>query len=163
MGVRRVIHSNIKDKGYHSHSLFFLSINTKTSSFPPNSIKPLKTDRQHDCTCFLVFVLWININIFPMSSKHRKIKHCYPCFAHSANYFQNTPLFRGPLGLYTSVWVTYEAAFNTNVNQPWFIYPQQSNGQSPLLYRFYISPADRLPSSCHENIWCAAQTPSVNI
>lgn len=101
MGVRRVIHLNIKDKWYHSHSLFFLSINAKTSSFPPNSIKPLKTDRQHDCTCFLVNVLWININIFPMASKHHKIKHS--SVLHTLRITFKTPLCSGDHLDYTQV------------------------------------------------------------
>lgn len=73
-------------------------------------------------------------------------------------YFFTAPLSSamGPLALHTSVWVMYKAGFSTHVNQPWFTlnagHPKQSNGHSPFLSYFYISPADGFASLFHKDM-----------
>lgn len=86
----------MKDKEYHS--LLHLSITVTTShSLPPQT--GTVTVLQH---------------ILSFQARQYKIK----CTL--SNIPPPLCSSRGPLALYTSVWLMYESGSNTNVNQPWF-------------------------------------------
>lgn len=121
----------------------------------------LKTDWHcHSTRHYLIFVFVLNIKTFSHSKQAIWNKTCPDHILHTlSNIIFSLALCsaRGPLALYTSVWVMCEAGLNTHVNQPWFTiiadHPKQTNGHSPFfLSYFYISPTDRLPPSFHKDI-----------